>query len=358
MPVILYEIWAFVTPGLTRPERRLVWPLLGAALVLFAAGVGLGYLFIPLAVGFLLDFSVEGVRPLLGLADYIGFVTTFMLAFGIALQFPVILYLLARVGHPQLRLPCEPPALCDPADRARRNRHHPGRPRDQLVHARARHVRPLRDHAPADPDDRPIASPVTGSVLLLTDARDRCACARRAIPSVRLAGRRRRPGSAMPPAAGSWSEPAESSHRCGADARPRPGLRRRARRGRGPGRRVARPRNVCRARVHGGGAARGRGHDPCGARGGRRGRRGGVRRRSSAGPPRPSRRGSGFCLVNNVAIAVAALRADGVGSAGRDRRLGRPPRQRNPGDLRRRRGPHLHLDAPVSVLSGHRRRGR
>ena len=60
--------------------------------------MALGYLFIPLAVGFLLDFSVEGVRPLLGLADYIGFVTTFMLAFGIALQFPVILYLLARVG--------------------------------------------------------------------------------------------------------------------------------------------------------------------------------------------------------------------------------------------------------------------
>jgi sec-independent protein translocase protein TatC len=98
MPVILYEIWAFVTPGLTRPERRLVWPLLVAAVVLFAAGIALGYLLIPLAVGFLLDFAVEGVEPLIGLGDYIGFVTLFLLAFGIALQFPVILYLLARVG--------------------------------------------------------------------------------------------------------------------------------------------------------------------------------------------------------------------------------------------------------------------
>jgi sec-independent protein translocase protein TatC len=98
MPVILYEIWAFVTPGLTRPERRLVWPLLGAAVVLFAAGVALGYVLIPLAVGFLLDFSVEGVEPLIGLGDYIGFVTTFLIAFGLALQFPVILYVLARVG--------------------------------------------------------------------------------------------------------------------------------------------------------------------------------------------------------------------------------------------------------------------
>ena len=98
MPVILYEIWAFVTPGLTRPERRLVWPLLIAAVALFAGGVALGYLLIPLAVGFLLDFSVEGVEPLIGLGDYIGFVTTFLLAFGLALQFPVILYVLARVG--------------------------------------------------------------------------------------------------------------------------------------------------------------------------------------------------------------------------------------------------------------------
>ncbi len=98
MPIILYEIWAFVTPGLTRGERRLIWPLLFAAIVLFAAGLALGYLLIPVAINFLLDFSLPGVQPLLGLADYVGFVTTLMLAFGLALEFPVILYLLARMG--------------------------------------------------------------------------------------------------------------------------------------------------------------------------------------------------------------------------------------------------------------------
>ena len=98
MPVILYEVWAFVTPGLTRPERRLVWPLLGAAIVLFAAGVGLGYLLIPVAIGFLLDFSLPGVAPLLSLGDYVGFVTTFLIVFGLALEFPVVLFLLARFG--------------------------------------------------------------------------------------------------------------------------------------------------------------------------------------------------------------------------------------------------------------------
>ena len=69
-------------------------------------------------------------------------------------------------------------------------------------------------------------------------------------------------------------------------------------------------------------------------------------------------RGSGFCLVNHVAIAVAALRADGV--ARRVAIVDWDVHHGNgtAGDLRRRRGPHLHLDAPVSVLSGHRRRGR
>ena len=98
MPIILYEIWAFVAPGLTRGERRLIWPLLGAAIVLFAAGIVLGYLLIPVAINFLLDFSLPGVEPLLGLSDYVGFITTFLLAFGLALEFPVVMYLLARLG--------------------------------------------------------------------------------------------------------------------------------------------------------------------------------------------------------------------------------------------------------------------
>lgn len=98
VPVILYEVWAFVTPGLTRSERRLVWPLLGVAIVLFVAGLAFGYLLIPFAVNFLLGFTPEEVPQLLRLGDYIDFVSTFLLAFGIAMQFPVVLFLLARIG--------------------------------------------------------------------------------------------------------------------------------------------------------------------------------------------------------------------------------------------------------------------
>lgn len=98
MPVMLYEVWAFVTPGLTRSERRFIWPLLALAIVLFALGLGVGYVILPVAVGFLLSLSLPGVPALLSLAEFVGFVTTLMLAFGLAFEFPVLLLLAARVG--------------------------------------------------------------------------------------------------------------------------------------------------------------------------------------------------------------------------------------------------------------------
>jgi sec-independent protein translocase protein TatC len=98
MPVILYELWAFVTPGLTRRERRVVWPLLLVAVLFFALGLLLGYLVIPNALEFLLDLAIPGVPPLLDLGEYVGFVTTLMIAFGLAFQFPIVLLLLNRVG--------------------------------------------------------------------------------------------------------------------------------------------------------------------------------------------------------------------------------------------------------------------
>jgi len=99
MPVILFEIWRFVTPGLTRKERRLVWPLLIAALLLFAIGMAVGYLIIPFALQFLLSFVIPGeIQPLLTIDEYVGFVTFVMLAFGLVMEFPIVLIALARVG--------------------------------------------------------------------------------------------------------------------------------------------------------------------------------------------------------------------------------------------------------------------
>jgi len=98
MPVILFEVWRFVTPGLTRRERRFIWPVMLASLVLFALGVLIGYIVIPYALNFLLGFAGDGIEPNLTVEGYIGFVTTMMLAFGLVLEFPIVLIGLARVG--------------------------------------------------------------------------------------------------------------------------------------------------------------------------------------------------------------------------------------------------------------------
>lgn len=99
VPVIFYELWRFVTPGLTRSERRLIWPLLIGAILLFALGVVLGYLIIPYALQFLLGLTPGGIdASMLRLSDYVGFVLAIMLAFGLAFQFPILLLVGARLG--------------------------------------------------------------------------------------------------------------------------------------------------------------------------------------------------------------------------------------------------------------------
>jgi len=98
VPVILYQVWRFVTPGLTRNERRLIWPLLIGSMILFALGIGLGYFVMPYALDFLLGLVLPGVVTQLRLSEYVSFASTVMLAFGLAFQFPVLLLLLARVG--------------------------------------------------------------------------------------------------------------------------------------------------------------------------------------------------------------------------------------------------------------------
>ena len=98
MPIILFQIWRFVSPGLTPREKRFVWPVVLAGLFLFVGGVLIGYLVIPYTLNFLLDFSEGIAEPNLTINAYIGFVTTMMLAFGLILEFPIVLIGLSRVG--------------------------------------------------------------------------------------------------------------------------------------------------------------------------------------------------------------------------------------------------------------------
>jgi len=98
MPVIMYELYKFVTPGLMPGERRMLWPFLLVGVLLFALGVVIGYLILPLALTFLFGFAGEGIEPFPILEEYVGFVTTLLIVFGLMLQFPVVIFVLARLG--------------------------------------------------------------------------------------------------------------------------------------------------------------------------------------------------------------------------------------------------------------------
>jgi len=90
-PVWIYQLWAFITPGLTTKERRYALGFLSAAVPLFLAGIWLAWQFIPNAVRFLTGFTPEGGSNIIDAQYYLGFVTRLLLAFGIAFLLPVVL---------------------------------------------------------------------------------------------------------------------------------------------------------------------------------------------------------------------------------------------------------------------------
>lgn len=98
MPVILFQAWRFVAPGLTADERRVVRPWIPLALGFFALGVGLAYVVLPYAVAFLVSFGSEVLVVRLAAGPYFDFVTTMFLAFGLVMEFPILLFGLSRVG--------------------------------------------------------------------------------------------------------------------------------------------------------------------------------------------------------------------------------------------------------------------
>ena len=98
MPVLLYQLWAFVSPGLTPSERRALKPWIPLALFFFALGVSVAWIVLPFAIGFLLAFTNTVIVAHLAAPPYFDFVTTMFLAFGLLMEFPIVLYALSRVG--------------------------------------------------------------------------------------------------------------------------------------------------------------------------------------------------------------------------------------------------------------------
>jgi len=98
MPVILYQVWAFVAPGLTASERKTVRPWVPLALAFFALGVGIAYVVLPYALAFLFSFNDDRLIENVAAGPFFDFVTTTFLAFGLVMEFPILLVGLSRVG--------------------------------------------------------------------------------------------------------------------------------------------------------------------------------------------------------------------------------------------------------------------
>lgn len=99
VPFILYQMWAFVAPGLYAHERRLVVPLLFSSTVLFYTGMAFAYfLVLPMVFGFFTSIAPEGVAVMTDIGKYLDFVLTIFFAFGVAFEVPIATILLVWTG--------------------------------------------------------------------------------------------------------------------------------------------------------------------------------------------------------------------------------------------------------------------
>lgn len=98
-PFVLFQVWAFVAPGLYRNEKRYVIPFVAAGSFFFALGILFAYFVaIPVGFKFLLGYATDFIKPMPSMKEYLSFSIKFLLAFGLVFEFPVVLVLLARIG--------------------------------------------------------------------------------------------------------------------------------------------------------------------------------------------------------------------------------------------------------------------
>jgi sec-independent protein translocase protein TatC len=104
MPVVIYQLWAFVAPGLYKREKRFAVPLLFSSVILFYAGVVFAYYAVfPVLFGFFLTTAPQGVNVMADISSYLDFVLTLFFAFGVAFEVPVATVLLVATGLVKLK---------------------------------------------------------------------------------------------------------------------------------------------------------------------------------------------------------------------------------------------------------------
>ena len=99
LPYTLYQLWAFVAPGLYKHEKRLVGPLVFSSVMLFYMGIAFAYFVVfPLLFGFFIAIAPEGVSVMTDIGAYLDFILAIFFAFGIAFEMPVATFLLVQAG--------------------------------------------------------------------------------------------------------------------------------------------------------------------------------------------------------------------------------------------------------------------
>ena len=99
LPHTLYQIWAFVAPGLYAHEKKLMVPVIAVSSLLFLAGMAFAYFAVlPVVFGFIVSSAPAGVAVMTDIAQYLDFVLTLFMAFGLAFEVPIAVVLVARFG--------------------------------------------------------------------------------------------------------------------------------------------------------------------------------------------------------------------------------------------------------------------
>jgi sec-independent protein translocase protein TatC len=99
LPVIIYQVWAFLSPALYAHEKRVVIPVIAGAVALFAVGVIVAYkAILPITLRFLLTFETRSLEPMITAGQYFGFAITMSLAFGAVFELPIVILALTALG--------------------------------------------------------------------------------------------------------------------------------------------------------------------------------------------------------------------------------------------------------------------
>ncbi|MBW1616450.1 MAG: twin-arginine translocase subunit TatC [Deltaproteobacteria bacterium] len=98
-PVVIYQFWAFIAPGLYKKEKSVFLPIIFLSSLFFAGGSLFGYFVVfPLGFKFFLSFATETIRPLPSMKEYLSFAAKLLLAFGVCFELPLVLTALAKLG--------------------------------------------------------------------------------------------------------------------------------------------------------------------------------------------------------------------------------------------------------------------